>query len=82
MHVCSVLTTPFPSHLFRSSVPCIIDPEHRDASVSVQCSLTRYSEFVLDLVKILTDVGKLEEIQIKICSAFSCLLARHLRRGT
>ena len=45
--------------LFWTSVLCIIDPELRDASVLVLCLLTGVSEFVVDFVKILTEVGKL-----------------------
>ena len=60
MHVWSVLTTSFPAHLFWTSVPCIIDPQPRNASVLVLCLLTGPSEFVVDFVKILTEVGKLQ----------------------
>ena len=56
MHASAVLTTSFPEHFFWTSVPCIIHPELRDASVLVLCFLTGSSEFVVDFVKILTEV--------------------------
>ena len=59
MHVWSVLTTSFPAHLFRTSVLCIIDAESYDGSVLALCLLTGPSEFVVDFVKILTQVAKL-----------------------
>ena len=49
LHACSDL--PF----FKSKA---IDPELRDASVLVVCILTGLSEFVVDFVKIVTEVGK------------------------
>ena len=63
MHVWSVLTTSFPAQLFWTSVPRIIDPEPRGASVLVLCLLTGPSEFVVDFVKILREVGHSEELE-------------------
>ena len=64
MHVWSVLTNSFPVHLFWTSVLCII--ELYDASGLVLCLLTDPSEFVVDFVKILTQVGKFGKLNIKI----------------
>ena len=60
MHVWSVLTTSFLAHLFWTSVPCIIGPELRDASVLVLCFLTNPSELVVYFVRIITEVRKFE----------------------
>ena len=71
MHASSVLTTSFPEHFFRTSVPCIIHPELRDASVLVLCFLTGSSDFVVDFVKTLTEIhGVLSDA----CLLVTCLV--------
>ena len=42
-----------------------VGPELRDASVLALCLLMQYSEFVVDFVQILTEVGKFGEMKVE-----------------
>ena len=86
MHGCSVLTTSFRGHLFWTSLPCIIDPDSRDATVLALCLLTGPSEFEVDFVQSLTQVGKYGKRKLKfmahfLMSACSAHAARHMNDG-
>ena len=74
MHVQPVLTTSFLARLFWTSVLCISDPEHRDASVLILCFSDTLFRIRVGLVKIFTEVGNVGEIQIK-CMGYFLMIA-------
>ena len=66
---------PLIRNTFWTSIPCIIDLEPRDASTLVLCLLTGPSEFVVDFVKILTEIGLYgDENEIHGVLSLACLL--------